>query len=97
MSLRTLHIGLCHAVSDGAGDRASRHMGRSDSLMQAAESLYGAGVDMAGGEWPRTKSAETPSTGAFLVPSARAFKLLAVAVGPGRIKCSFPHVVEHTL
>ena len=74
------NIGMCHHVSDReGGGRPS--MGRADTLIQAAENLYGSGADMSGGQWPRTRGGHIALTGCFMTASARLFKLFA-AVAP---------------
>ena len=72
------NLGLCHHVSDREGG-GRQSMGRADTLVQAAENLYGAGSDMSGGQWPRTKGGDISLSGCFMTACARLFKLFAAA------------------
>lgn len=79
------NLGLCHSVGDGAGG-ARGPQGRADALVQAAENLYGAGSDMSGKPWPRTRACDDHvPVGSFVVACARLFGLFA-RVAP-RVVC----------
>ena len=79
------NLGLCHGVGDGAGG-ARGPQGRADALVQAAENLYGAGSDMSGKPWPRTRACDDHVlVGSFVVACARLFGLFA-RVAP-RVVC----------
>lgn len=78
------NAGLCHHIgSEAVGGSAARQTSRADALLQAAESLYGAGADMSGAPWPREKGGAVDQAGAnegsshFIVACARLFKLFA--------------------
>ena len=59
------NIGLCHSVAEAGGGRGPQ--GRADTLVQAAENLYGAGSDMSCKPWPRTRATATSN---FSAPRA---------------------------
>ena len=72
------NLGLCHHAGETGANQA---MSRADTLLQAAENLYGAGADMSGKPWPRQRGAASETQGHFVVACARVFKLFA-AVAP---------------
>ena len=72
------NLGLCHHAGETGANQA---MSRADTLLQAAENLYGAGADMSGTPWPRQRGAASETQGHFVVACARVFKLFA-AVAP---------------
>ena len=72
------NLGLCHHAGETGANQA---MSRADTLLQAAENLYGAGADMSGKPWPRQRGAASETHGHFVVACARVFKLFA-AVAP---------------
>ena len=72
------NLGLCHHAGEAGANRATS---RADTLLQAAENLYGAGADMSGKPWPRQRGAASETQGHFVVACARVFKLFA-AVAP---------------
>ncbi|CAL53042.1 Armadillo-type fold [Ostreococcus tauri] len=81
------NFAIAHSSIESGEGRGRSH-GKSDMLMQAAESLYGFANEMAGPEWPNSRAADImTSTGAFIVAVARFWKILAqispadVAVG----------------
>ena len=75
------NLGLCHHIEpsvSGGGAGTSR----ADALLQAAESMYGAGGDMAGSPWPVQKGGAVDHAGTnegahFTVACARLWKLFA--------------------
>ena len=78
------NAGLCHHIGSEAVGGGGRQTSRADALLQAAESLYGAGADMSGAPWPREKGGAVDQAGSshegsshFIVACARLFKLFA--------------------
>ena len=77
------NAGLCHHIGSEAVGGGGRQTSRADALLQAAESLYGAGADMSGAPWPRDKGGAVDQAGHnegsshFIVACARLFKLFA--------------------
>ena len=78
------NAGLCHNIGSEAVGGGGRQTSRADALLQAAESLYGAGADMSGAPWPREKGGAVDQAGSshdgsshFIVACARLFKLFA--------------------
>ena len=78
------NAGLCHHIGSEAVGSGGRQTSRADALLQAAESLYGAGADMSGAPWPREKGGAVDQAGSshegsshFIVACARLFKLFA--------------------
>ena len=76
------NLGLCHHIGNEASQ--GRQTSRADALSQAAESLYGAGADMAGTPWPNEKGGAVDqnwSSGEsgthFITACARVWKLFA--------------------
>ena len=81
------NLGLCHSVAEAGGGRGPQ--GRADTLVQAAENLYGAGSDMSGKPWPRTRICDDSQLiGSFVVACARLFGLFTRVA---------PNVVAETL
>jgi len=74
-------------------DAQHRPSGKSDALMQAAESLYGFANEMSGSDWPSSRASEiVTSSGAFIVAVARFWKILA-SISPADVAHALREVI----
>ena len=78
------HFAIAHTSLESSEPRG-RPNGKSDALMQAAESLYGFANEMSGSDWPSSRAGEIlTSSGAFIVAVAR-FWMLLTSISPADV------------